>query len=111
MLGGRKQRGRRLHLHDRAALHHRDAVADLRGDSQIMSDEQHRQPKPDLEVFQQLQHLGLNRDVERRDRLVGYDDLRVERQRPRDPDALALPAGKFVRVAFQRAGVEADHSQ
>ena len=34
-----------------------------------------------------------------------------ERQRARDADALALPAGKLVRIASRHARVEADHSQ
>ena len=38
-------------------------------------------------------------DVECRDRLVGHDQARVERERARDADALALAAGELVRIA------------
>jgi hypothetical protein len=42
-------------------------------------------------------------NVERGDRFVGDQDFRVERQRPRNADALPLPAGKLMRKAFHRA--------
>jgi hypothetical protein len=58
-----------------ARLHHGDVVADLRGDAQIVGDEQHRQTEAGLEVFEQLQHLRLHRDVERGDGFVGDDAL------------------------------------
>jgi hypothetical protein len=90
MLGGREQRRGRPELDDGAALHHRDPVAYLCSHAQIMGDEQHRQAKSRLEVFEQVQDLGLHGDVERRDGLVGDQDFRVERQRSRNPDPLPL---------------------
>ena len=45
-----------------------------------------------------VDHLGLDRDVERRDRLVAHDQSRVERQRAGGTDPLALAAGGLVRV-------------
>ena len=49
---------------------------------------------------QQVQDLRLDRDVERRDRLVADDQARLDGERARDADALALPAGELVRVAL-----------
>ena len=43
--------------------------------------------------------LRLDRHVERGDRLVGDDQLRVHRQRAGDADTLALASGELVRVA------------
>src|ERR1041384_1083570 len=40
-------------------------------------------------VGEQVQHLRLHRDVERRDRLVADQQLGAERERARDADALA----------------------
>ena len=68
-------------------------------------------PKPRLEVFEQIQHLRLHGDVERGDGFVGDQDFRIERQRAGDADALPLAAGEFVRIAFHRAGIEADQAQ
>ena len=45
----------------------------------------------------------LDGDVERRDRLVGDDQLRAERERGRDADALAQAAAQLVRVAARVA--------
>src|SRR5690606_12413309 len=56
--------------------------------------------------------LGLHRHVQRRDRLVADEQLRLERQRPGDRDALALAAGELVRPApAGRLGVDADVAQ
>ncbi len=76
-----------------------------------MGDEQHRQAKPRLEVFEQVQNLRLHGDVERGDGFVRHQDFRLERQRPGDADPLPLAAGEFVRKAFHRAGVEADQTE
>ena len=58
--------------------------------------------------IEQVQDLALDRDVERRHGLVADDEVRVERQRAGDADALALAAGELVRVATDVARVEAD---
>ena len=39
------------------------------------------------------------------------DELRLDRQRAGDADALALPAGELVRVAVDEARVQADQRQ
>jgi hypothetical protein len=51
-----------------------------------------------LQLDEQVQHLRLDRDVECRDGLVGDDELRLEHERAREPDALALAAAELVRV-------------
>ena len=61
-----------------------------------------------LQVLQQVEHLRLHRDVERADRLVGDDQLRLRDQRARDRDALALAAGEFVRVLVHVGVAQAD---
>ncbi len=61
-----------------------------------------------LQIAQQIQHLRLNRDIQRRDRLVGDDELRVERERAGDADALALATAELVRIAVDHIRVQAD---
>ena len=61
-----------------------------------------------LELLEQVDDLRLDRDVERRDRLVGDDEVGVERERARDADALALAARELVRVARRRVGRQPD---
>ena len=55
-----------------------------------------------LEALHQVQDLRADRDVERADRLVGDDHLRLEHQRPRERDPLPLAARELVRVALER---------
>ena len=75
---------------------------------QIMRNEQVRQPEFLLQVFEQIQNLRLNRNIQRGDRLVADDQLRLERERPGNADALPLPARKLVGVAVYIAAGEAD---
>ena len=57
-----------------------------------------------LQLGEQLEHPGLHRDVERRRRLVGDQQVGVERERAGQADALALAAGELVREASGVAG-------
>ena len=47
-------------------------------------------------ILEQVDHLRLDRHVERGDRLVGHEQLGVQGQGPGDADALALAAGELV---------------
>ena len=85
----REQRVDRRLLHDLARVHHDDAVADLRDDAEVMRDEQHGHPEVALQLAEQLEDLGLDRDVERGGGLVGDQQLRLVRQRHRDHRPLA----------------------
>ena len=71
---------------------HRDPVGDVAHDAQVVCDEHVAQPQIVLQLVEQVDHLRLDRDVQRRHRLVEQDQLRVHRQRARDPDPLALAA-------------------
>ena len=73
-----------------------------------MGDEEIGQAELLLQVLQQVDHLRLDRDVERRDRLVADDQLGLDRERAGDADALALAAGEFVREAAHVVGLQAD---
>src|ERR1019366_3329659 len=83
-------------------------LAHVAHDCEVVGDEDHRQAELALQLAQQVEDLRLDRDVERGDRLVGDDQLRLQRQRARDPDPLTLTAGELVRVAVVVLGVQAD---
>jgi hypothetical protein len=85
-------------LDDQAALHHGDAVGDVGDHSEIMGDEHHAHALGPLDLADQVEDLGLGGDVERRRRLVGDQQRRLERQRHGDHHALALPAGQAERI-------------
>ena len=87
------------HLDDLAEVHHRDPVADALHHRQVVGDEQVGQAQLLLQIVQQVEDLGPDRDVQRRDRLIGDHESRVEDQRPGDVDPLPLATGERVRVA------------
>lgn len=64
-----------------------------------MGDEQVGQAHLLLQVLEHIHDLCLNGHVQCGDRLVADDEFRVERERTRDADTLALAAGELVRVA------------
>ena len=89
-------------LHDLAALHHDRVVGELPHDGQVMADQQVGDAGLVADVGQQVQHLGLDRHVERGHRLVQDQDARLGGERPGDGDPLPLPAGQRPR---QRPGL------
>ena len=80
-------------------------------DGQVVGDEQVGEPELVLQLLEQVDDAGLDAHVERRHRLVEDDELRLDRQRPGDPDALALTAGELVGVAVGVLGRQTDESQ
>ena len=76
-------------------------------DAEVVRDEDVGEVELVLEVLEQVDDLGLDRDVERGDGLVGDDQLRPQRQRPGDPDPLPLAAGELVRIAVVVLGLKA----
>ena len=63
-----------------------------------------------LQVRQQVEDLGLDRDVQRRCGLVANQQFGFDREGAGDGDALALAAGELVRIALCRLGVQANLS-
>ena len=61
--------------------------------------------------FEQIDDLALDRNVERGNRLVADDELRLDRKRARDADALALAAGELMRIAIGHFGTQSDFIQ
>ena len=68
-----------------------------------MGDEQHRHAALTLQLLQELQDLRLHGDVECRCRFVGDQQFRLVGERHGDHHALALAAGKLVRIAAAAA--------
>src|SRR6478735_7430515 len=99
---------RRRTLDDAAEIHDRDAVADMLHHTEIVADEEIGQAEITFEFQEQIDDLRLNRDVERRDRFIADDELRVDRERPRNPDPLPLTAGKLVRIPAAKGWIQAD---
>ena len=95
-------------LDDPAEIHHRHLIGEMLHDREVVRDEQVRDVALLLQVIQQVEDLRLDRNVQRRNRLVADDEIRRERQGAGDADALPLAAGKFVRIAAGVGRIEPD---
>ena len=71
-------------------MHHQDVVADLLDDREVVGDEEQRDPEVAPDLLEQLEHLRLDRDVERGDRLVEDQHGGIGGERTGDGDALSL---------------------
>ena len=89
---------------DLALLHHDHVVGDAAHDVEVVGDEQHRHADLRLQVLEQLQDLRLHGDVERGRRLVGDQQVGPVGERHGDHHALALAAGKLVRIGAEPLG-------
>jgi hypothetical protein len=105
VLGAGEELGGRRPLHDRAQVHHRDLVAQVSHDAEVVGDEDHRQAERHAEVEQELEDLRLDRDVQGGQGLVRDEQLGLHRQRAGDADPLALSPGELagVLVGIRRA--------
>lgn len=88
-----------------AQIHDHHPVADVLDHIQIVGNEHVGQVKLGLEVQQQVQHLGLHRFIQRRNRLVQDHQPGIDRQSAGDVDTLALTARHLVRITPAEAAV------
>ena len=95
-------------LHDASEVHDRDAVRNVVDYQEVVGDEQVRDSELLLEFFEHIDDLGLDGNVQRRDRLVTDDEGRVYGQSAGNADALSLTAGKLVRVPCGVFGIQSD---
>ena len=95
-------------FHDPPPVHDRHSRAEKSDHREIVRDEEVRKVVLPLEPPKKIQHLSLDRDVERRDRLVQHHEARLGRERARHGDALTLPAGHLRWTATKELGAEPD---
>src|SRR5580765_6589571 len=93
-----EERSLRGSLNHAARVHDDDLVRDVRNDSQIVGDQDHRRVELVLQPVDQLNDLRLDRHVECRRRLVRDQHVRVARECHRDHRALAHSARKLVWI-------------
>ena len=95
-------------LDDLAQIHHCDAVGNMLDNREAVRNKEIGQAELRLQILKQIDHLCLNRNIKRRNRLVAYDQLGIQRKCTRNADALSLSAGKFVRITVGIFGIKAD---
>src|SRR5581483_9722866 len=91
--------------------HDRDAIGYVSHHGKIVSDEHVRQSEVVLKIVEQVDHLGLDGDIERRYGLVEHDQLGIDRQRSSNSDPLALSTGELVREAVYVLGIQSYAAQ
>ena len=89
---------RRARLQKVAQMKNADAVGNIFNHREVVGDEEVCKPRLVLDVLHQVDNLRLNGHIERRDTLIGNDQLRVHDKRPGDADTLPLTTGKLMRV-------------
>ena len=89
-----------LRLDDAAGIHHRHALAHVGDQAEIVADHQDGGALGGAELGHQVDDLGLHRDVERRRRLVGDQQVGSAGERNGDHHALAHAARELVRVVL-----------
>ena len=100
---------RRGQLDEPPQIHHPDAPAAVLDDAEVVGDEEVGEVEPFLQVVEQVDDLRPDRHVQRGDRLVADDQLRVQGQRPGDAHALLLAAGQLVGIAREVGPGQPDH--
>ena len=83
-------------LDQRTFVHDRGSLAELPDYRQIVRDHDQREAAVVPEIEEEIDDLGLNRCIERRNRLVQHDELRARREGARDGDALSFTTGERV---------------
>jgi hypothetical protein len=108
--GGRPgvQLGRVRDLFQPAVAHDADPVGHGQRLFLVVRDEDRRRAEPLLQGADLLPQLQPDLGVERGQRLVEQQHVRLDRQRPRQRDTLLLAAGQLVRVLARLRG-QADH--
>ena len=92
VLGRLEDAGAIAHFHHLPGVHDQDAIGHVLGDAQVMGDEQIGHSRVALQLLEEVQHARLCGKVERRDRFIEHQELGIDGDRPRDPDALSLTA-------------------
>ncbi len=85
-------------LDDLTGVHDGDPIRHLGHHSQIVGDEDHGRVGVPLQIAHEVQDLRLDRDVQRRRRLVRDQQLGLTGQGHRDHDSLRHATGEFVGV-------------
>ena len=107
MVRAAEDRLRVADLHDPPEVENGDPVGEVADDAEVVRDQQVARPSLGLELGEQVEDRGLDRDVERARRLVGDDDPRVAGERPGDRQPLLEAAGQLARLEVEVALGEA----
>jgi hypothetical protein len=89
-------------------LHHRNLIGDELHDRQVVGNEEIGQVAALLQFVEEVENLRLYGHVHCRDAFVANKELRFHGEGSGHAKALALSAGKFVRITKKMRGREPD---
>ena len=98
-------------FHHVSQIHDADPVADMFHHAQVMGNKQVADSLPLLDILEKIDHLRLDRHIQRRDRLVADDKIRLQRQRPCNADPLSLATGKLMGISADMVRLQTDSLQ
>ncbi|MCY1310312.1 hypothetical protein D9M70_604900 [compost metagenome] len=101
MLGEREEASDVVSFDDPAVLHHCHPVTEIGDDAEIVCHDQHCHAGIALDVAQQIENFRLHRDVQRRGRLVGNQEIGITRDRTGDQHPLRHAAGDLVGIGIE----------
>src|SRR5215210_5162837 len=90
-------------LHDASGVGRGHSVSKLRGQGQVVGDEDHGEPVPLPQLPEHIDYGPLGQHVQGGRWFVQDQDPRVQQETERDHDALAHAARELVRVGFEHA--------
>jgi hypothetical protein len=93
---------RRPLLDDAPTVHNSQVVGQVGGQTQIMGDEEIADRQRPLQIEEQINNLGLNRQVQTCQRFIQDDHFRPGRQGSGNSEPLPLPPAKFGWNAFRQ---------
>lgn len=95
-------------FHDFTFVHDGDVIRHVVNNREVVGNEDHGEFHFPDELLEEIEDLGLDGDIQRRDGLVCDDEVRLGGKCSGDGDSLALPAGELVRVLATEAGIKSD---
>lgn len=84
-------------LSDLAVFQYEDAVGNARDNAEVVRDEEKSEAQIAPKLAQQVEHGGLDRDIESGCDLVAHEEVRVRRERSCDRHSLQLSARELTR--------------
>ena len=90
-------------------MHDGDPVRDVAYHGEVVGNKQIGELQLLLEVYQKIDHLGLNGNVQCRNGLVADEEPGIDGKCPGDADPLSLPSGKFMRISLKDVFMKPHH--
>src|SRR5688572_26106436 len=101
----------RSDFNELSQIHHSDPSGEFLDHRNGVGYEEVGQSEPLLQFHKQVHNLRLDGDIQRGHRFICNNQLRVQRERPRDANALPLPSAELVRIPLKGGGVQPNDLQ